>query len=45
VPESRRKKRRFREVAELLGRPGHAHLMTAGMILWFITAPYWMKKN
>ena len=23
----------------------HAHLMTAGMILWFITAPYWMKKN
>jgi hypothetical protein len=23
----------------------HANLMTAGMILWFITAPFWMKKD
>jgi hypothetical protein len=23
----------------------HAHLMTAGMVLWFVTAPFWMKKN
>ncbi len=23
----------------------HADLMTAGMILWFVTAPFWMKKD
>jgi len=23
----------------------HAHLMTAGMILWFVAAPLWMKKK
>jgi hypothetical protein len=23
----------------------HAHLMAAGMILWFITAPFWMKRD
>ena len=23
----------------------HANLMTAGMILWFVSAPFWMKKN
>lgn len=23
----------------------HAGLMTAGMILWFVTAPFWMKKD
>ena len=21
----------------------HAHLMTAGMLLWFLTAPVWFK--
>ena len=24
---------------------GHANLMLAGMILWFVTAPFWMKKE
>jgi hypothetical protein len=23
----------------------HANLMTLGMILWFFTAPLWMKKG
>jgi hypothetical protein len=23
----------------------HADLMTAGMIIWFVTAPVWMKKS
>ncbi len=23
----------------------HADLMIAGMILWFVTAPFWMKKD
>ena len=23
----------------------HAALMAAGMVLWFITAPFWMKKD
>lgn len=23
----------------------HADLMAAGMILWFVTAPFWMKKD
>lgn len=23
----------------------HANLMMAGTILWFITAPFWMKKD
>jgi len=23
----------------------HANLMAAGMVLWFVTAPYWMKKD
>jgi len=22
----------------------HADLMTAGMVVWFVTAPMWMKK-
>ncbi len=23
----------------------HAHCMAAGMVLWFVTAPFWMKKD
>ena len=23
----------------------HSHLMAAGMICWFATAPFWMKRN
>ena len=23
----------------------HADLMAAGMVLWFATAPFWMKKD
>ncbi len=25
--------------------PVHAQLMFAGMILWFVTAPFWMNKK
>ena len=23
----------------------HSHLMTAGMVLWFATAPFWLGKK
>jgi len=23
----------------------HADLMAGGMVLWFVTAPFWMKKH
>jgi uncharacterized protein YqgC (DUF456 family) len=23
----------------------HSHLMTAGMVLWFVTAPFWLGKK
>lgn len=23
----------------------HSHLMLAGMVMWFSTAPFWMKKG
>ncbi len=23
----------------------HADLMAAGMVLWFVSAPFWMKKD
>lgn len=23
----------------------HADLMAGGMVLWFVTAPFWMKKQ
>lgn len=23
----------------------HADLMACGMVLWFVTAPFWMKKR
>lgn len=29
----------------ILAHDIHMHLMTAGMVLWFITAPIWMKKK
>ena len=29
----------------ILSHDVHVHLMTAGMVLWFITAPIWMKKR
>jgi hypothetical protein len=29
----------------IISWPTHAILMAVGMILWFITAPFWMKKD
>jgi hypothetical protein len=31
--------------ARVMSWQTNANLMTAGMIIWFITAPFWMKKN
>jgi hypothetical protein len=30
--------------AGALSWQAHAHLMTAGMLLWFVTAPVWFKE-
>ncbi len=30
--------------AGILSWQAHAHLMTAGMVLWFATAPVWFKE-
>ncbi len=30
---------------QTLSWQAHADLMAGGMVLWFLTAPFWMKKH
>ena len=35
----------FLVFAQKIAWQTHANLMIAGAVLWFSTAPFWMKKN
>ena len=35
----------FLVFAEMMSRDTYAALMAVGTILWFATAPFWMKKD